>query len=132
MMVCSYSNYVLVQLKAIHVRLQEKTVKHDDLYFLKNIGALLKCEWEDWFSGASKSRLSERGKVHQETLRELEMLLPGIIVHVDKHLTTESVLPEVVEISTPSVVQPTSKLEEARNDAQILEQNLAGIISVQF
>ena len=83
MMPCSYGTYEENELKAMNV----------------------------WLDKERKDRLSERGKTHQEKFQELEKLFPQIFEQVEKHLTTESVLPEVVEIFTPSVVQVTSKLE---------------------
>jgi hypothetical protein len=126
---CSYSRHAIEQLNAMDVRLQEKNVNGDDLNFVRNVGVLLTCAWEDWLDGGSEDRLTERGRQHKKELQDLETLLPGIIASVQKHVMTESVSLEVAEISTHSALQLTSKLEEARNDAQMLEQRLVSIIS---
>ena len=59
-------------------------------------------------------------------MQELEQSLPQIIEEAEKNLAIVSVVPEVVD--GPVVLELTSKLEQARNEAEMLHQNLDEII----
>jgi len=124
---CSFTTYVVNELKTVNERLEAKKQNQADIYFLKNLGVLFNCSWQDWLNGESrKDRLSERGKQHLLVMQDLEQLLPQIIEDAEKTLARDSVVPEVVD--GPVGLELTLKLEQARKEAEMLHQNLDGII----
>ncbi len=126
-MECSYTKYIVNELKTLNVRLEGKKQKQTDIYFLNNLGVLLKCSWEDWLKEESrKDRLSERGKQHLLVMQELAQSLPQIIEEAEKNLAVDSVVSEIVDGHVGSEL--TSKLEQARNEAEMLHQSLENII----
>jgi hypothetical protein len=44
---CSYTTYVVNELKEVNDRLRGKIQNQVDLYFLKNLGVMFKCSWQE-------------------------------------------------------------------------------------
>ena len=122
---CAYAERAESHLVEMEKRWNENTMNEVDLYFLKNLGVLLRCALQDFGCNDTNQRRknsnSDRNCMEKERKTEkLESLLPGIIQKFDIHLATQSFLPPAVHL--------TSKLEQARNEAQMLERSLDQII----
>ena len=123
----SYQTYVVKELTRVRERLEEKKQNQADLYFLRNLQVLFECSWQDWLKDEDrKDRLSERGKQHERVKQELEAALPEIIKEAEKNLAVDSVVSEVVDGHVG--LELTSKLEQARSEAEMLHQSLDEII----
>ena len=123
----SYQTYVVKELTTVRERLEEKKQNQADLYFLRNLQVLFECSWQDWLKDEDlKDRLSDRGKQYLVVMKELEAVLPEIIKETEKNLAVDSVVSEIVDDHVGSEL--TSKLEQARNEAEMLHQSLENII----
>jgi hypothetical protein len=92
------------------------------LYFLKNLGMLLTCAFDDFTDHAGSSlRLKTSILLYQTQKTQLEMALPAIIEQLETKLATDALAPAETDIS--------SRLEAASVLVLQLQQSLAGMQS---